>query len=226
MPLAVARRSCRSSNVTCWQTCLPRGWCGDRAGVERAVRREQPHLEWSTQPGVGDRGLPTPARPGAGRGLRRGGRRGLARPAGLGCHRVGRVRGGPGPRSAARPRRRSPGALGGSRTGGGRAADRGFDLVSAQYPALLHTPDHAPERALLSAVAPGGTLLVVHLAIDVKHGQAHGFAPADYVSLADVASLLDENWALEIDEERPRHIPTGAGAHHTRDVVLRARRLS
>jgi len=98
--------------------------------------------------------------------------------------------------------------------------------VSAQYPALLHTPDHAPERALLSAVAPGGTLLVVHLAIDVKHGQAHGFAPADYVSLADVASLLDENWALEIDEERPRHIPTGAGAHHTRDVVLRARRLS
>ena len=104
--------------------------------------------------------------------------------------------------------------------------DRGFDLVSAQYPALLHTPDHAPERALLSAVAPGGTLLVVHLAIDVKHGQAHGFDPADYVSLADVASLLDENWALEIDEERPRHIPTGAGAHHTRDVVLRARRLS
>src|SRR5919112_1505491 len=48
--------------------------------------------------------------------------------------------------------------------------DRGFDLVSAQYPALLHTFDHAPERALLSAVAPGGTLLVVHHAIDLKHG--------------------------------------------------------
>jgi hypothetical protein len=103
--------------------------------------------------------------------------------------------------------------------------DRGFDLVSAQYPALLHTPDLAPERALLSAVAPSGTLLVVHHAMDVKHGQAHGFDPADYVSLADVASLLDENWALEVDEERPRHVATGAGAHHTRDVVLRARRL-
>jgi hypothetical protein len=103
--------------------------------------------------------------------------------------------------------------------------DRGFDLVSAQYPALLHTSDHAPERALLSAVAPGGTLLVVHHAIDVKHGQAHGFDPADYVSPADVASLLDEDWALEVDEQRPRHVATGAGAHHTRDVVLRARRL-
>jgi 2-polyprenyl-3-methyl-5-hydroxy-6-metoxy-1,4-benzoquinol methylase len=103
--------------------------------------------------------------------------------------------------------------------------DRGFDLVSAQYPALLHTPDLAPERALLSAVAPGGTLLVVHHAMDVKHAQAHGFDPADYVSLTDVASLLDENWALEVDEERPRHVATGAGAHHTRDVVLRARRL-
>ena len=78
---------------------------------------------------------------------------------------------------------------------------------------------------MLSAVASGGILLVVHHAIDVKHAQAHGFDPADYVSPADVASLLDEDWALEVDEERPRHIATGAGAHHTRDVVLRARRL-
>jgi len=103
--------------------------------------------------------------------------------------------------------------------------DRGFDLVSAQYPALLHTADHAPERALLSAVAPGGTLLVVHHAVDVKHAQAHGFDPAAYVTPADVASLLDEDWVLEVDEERPRHVTTGAGAHHTTDLVLRARRL-
>jgi hypothetical protein len=61
--------------------------------------------------------------------------------------------------------------------------------------------------------------------IDLKHGQAHGFDPADYLSPADVASLLDQDWALEVDEERPRHVATGAGAHHTRDVVLRARRL-
>ena len=37
-----------------------------------------------------------------------------------------------------------------------------FDLVSAQYPALLRTPDAAAERALLAAVAPGGVLLLVH----------------------------------------------------------------
>jgi 2-polyprenyl-3-methyl-5-hydroxy-6-metoxy-1,4-benzoquinol methylase len=103
--------------------------------------------------------------------------------------------------------------------------DRGFDLVSAQYPALVHSSDHAAERALLSAVAPGGTLLVVHHAVDVKHAQAGGFDPTGYVAPADVASLLDEDWALEVDEERPRYVATGAGAHHTTDVVLRARRL-
>src|SRR4029079_5002158 len=37
-----------------------------------------------------------------------------------------------------------------------------FDLVSVQYPALLRTPAHDAERALLDAVAPGGVLLVVH----------------------------------------------------------------
>lgn len=37
-----------------------------------------------------------------------------------------------------------------------------FDLVSAQYPALRRTPGNDAERSLLAAVAPGGTLLVVH----------------------------------------------------------------
>jgi hypothetical protein len=41
-----------------------------------------------------------------------------------------------------------------------------------------------------------------------------------------VAALLDEDWQLEVDEQRARIIPEGgAGAHHTDDVVLRARRL-
>ena len=35
-----------------------------------------------------------------------------------------------------------------------------FDLVSAQYPALLRTLDAAAERALLRLVAPGGILLL------------------------------------------------------------------
>ncbi len=101
-----------------------------------------------------------------------------------------------------------------------------FDLVSAQYPALLRTPGQDAERALLAAVAPGGTLLVVHHAdVDAEQARAHGFDPADYVGLPDVAALLGEGWRVEADERRPRRITGGAGAHHTHDVVLRARRL-
>jgi SAM-dependent methyltransferase len=101
-----------------------------------------------------------------------------------------------------------------------------FDLVSAQYPALLRTPGDDAERALLAAVAPGGTLLVVHHAdIDPEEAKARGFDPADYVGPADVAALLDDGWRVEVDEKRSRDIAGGAGAHHTHDLVLRARRL-
>jgi SAM-dependent methyltransferase len=101
-----------------------------------------------------------------------------------------------------------------------------FDLVSAQYPALLRTPGDDAERALLAAVAPGGTLLVVHHAdIDPEEAKARGFDPADYVGPADVAALLGDGWRVEVDEKRPREITGGAGAHHTHDLVLRARRL-
>lgn len=102
-----------------------------------------------------------------------------------------------------------------------------FDLVSAQYPALLRTPDAAAERALLSAVAPGGILLLVHHAgMDAQAASDSGFDPADYVWPSMVADLLDEDWLVEVDEQRPRVAPEGgAGAHHSNDVVLRARRL-
>ena len=103
----------------------------------------------------------------------------------------------------------------------------GFDLVSAQYPALLRTPTHEAERALLGAVAPQGHLLVVyHAEVDAEEAKAHGFDPDDYVSPADVASLLDDSWDVTFDERRPRHVATGAGARHTHDVVLHALRLS
>jgi thioredoxin reductase/SAM-dependent methyltransferase len=102
-----------------------------------------------------------------------------------------------------------------------------FDLVSAQYPALLRTENHEAENALLSAVAPGGVLLVVHHPPPSKEqADAHGFNPDDYVSPADVAALLDDRWRLEVDETRPRNVTTGAGSHHTQDIVMRARRLT
>src|ERR1700678_2351955 len=67
----------------------------------------------------------------------------------------------------------------------------GYDLVSAHYPALLHTPDRDAERRLLAAVAPRGHLLVVHHAdVDIEEAKAHGFDPAEYVSPSEVAQLL------------------------------------
>ncbi|MFH8803991.1 class I SAM-dependent methyltransferase [Streptomyces sp. NPDC017936] len=102
-----------------------------------------------------------------------------------------------------------------------------FDLVSAQYPALLRTPDAAAERALLAAVAPGGLLLLVHHAgMDTHQAHDSDFDPADYVWPSMVAARLDDDWVVEVDEQRPRAVPDGgAGAHHTHDLVLRARRL-
>ena len=103
-----------------------------------------------------------------------------------------------------------------------------FGLVSAQYPALLRTVNHDAERALLAAVAPGGTLLVVHHhpPIDAEQARAHGLDPDDYVTPGDVAALLDGRWRVEVNEIRARSVTAGAGSHHTHDLVLRARRVS
>lgn len=102
----------------------------------------------------------------------------------------------------------------------------GFDLVSAQYPALLRTPGADAERSLLAAVTPGGVLLVVHHAdVDVEHARAQGFDPADYVAPADVAALLDDRWRIDVDERRLRDVPAGPAGQHTHDLVLRATRL-
>jgi SAM-dependent methyltransferase len=128
-----------------------------------------------------------------------------------------------------------------------------FDLVSAQYPVLARTPEFIAERAVLDAVAPGGVLLFVHHAdmehrhehghdhghhhgdgSDDQHGEDHGgdstdeklFDPADYVWPTDLAASLGDDWVVEVDERRARVAPeSGAGAGHTDDLVLRARRL-
>jgi 2-polyprenyl-3-methyl-5-hydroxy-6-metoxy-1,4-benzoquinol methylase len=102
----------------------------------------------------------------------------------------------------------------------------GFDLVTVHYAALRRTPDDAVVRTLMRLVAPGGTLLVVHHAdIDVEEAKAHGCNPADFVSPDDVREALDENWVLQVNERRARHITGGAGAHHTHDIVVKAQRL-
>jgi 2-polyprenyl-3-methyl-5-hydroxy-6-metoxy-1,4-benzoquinol methylase len=101
-----------------------------------------------------------------------------------------------------------------------------FDLVTAFYPALLHSPDKGAQRALLAAVAPGGTLLVVHHAdVDVEKAKSYGFDPADYLSHDDVAGLLGDDWHVQIERRRPRETPAGLEGQHTRDDVVLARRL-
>jgi SAM-dependent methyltransferase len=106
-----------------------------------------------------------------------------------------------------------------------------FDLVNVQYPGLLHEQGRSL-AALLTLVAPGGTLLFVHHAdLAGEHADAHhdgvgpaGLDPADYLLPRDVYDGLDDAWTVEVFEERPRSVTAGAGAGHTVDLVLRARR--
>lgn len=91
----------------------------------------------------------------------------------------------------------------------------------------MRTPDAAAGRVLLAAVAPGGVLLLVHHAgMDAPQADNSESDPADYVWPSMVAALFDDDWKVEVDEQRPRTAPDGgAGAQHTDDVVLRARRM-
>jgi len=106
-----------------------------------------------------------------------------------------------------------------------------FDLVSAQYPVLMRTADATAERALLSALVPGGVLLLVHHAGMETHPAHNGGPdPADYVWPSMVAAFITDElkgeWEIECDEQRTRVAPeSGAGAHHADDRVLRARKL-
>jgi hypothetical protein len=101
-----------------------------------------------------------------------------------------------------------------------------FDLVSAQYPVLAKSPDLTAEHILMHAVATGGVLVIVHHAdFHVNEPLHDGVNPADYVGPWDVAPLLDDDWLIEVNENRQRTLTAGAGAHHTEDVVLIARRL-
>ena len=97
-----------------------------------------------------------------------------------------------------------------------------FDLVAASY---LPLHKEGPGLAhLLEAVAPGGTLFVVHHAeFDPERAKAHGFDPADYLTVDEIAADLGPGWEVGVHERRGREISGGAGAHHHEDVVLRAR---
>jgi SAM-dependent methyltransferase len=94
-----------------------------------------------------------------------------------------------------------------------------YDLVSLQYFPVRREPGHRALRALLDAVAPGGTLLIgSHHHAEVAHVRE----AAQYHTVHDVADLLGDEWTITVLEERARADPAPAGTHHTRDEVLRA----
>lgn len=97
-----------------------------------------------------------------------------------------------------------------------------FDLVSAQYPALRRTPEHDAERVLMSLVAPGGTLLFVHHDLAEVPDPGHF---ADHVMPEQVLAAIGPGWVLERHRGRERRVSGGAGSHHDRDIVVRARRM-
>ena len=107
-----------------------------------------------------------------------------------------------------------------------------FDLVSLQYGSFKRTPDQSGLRSLLDAVAPGGTLLVVHHDLtpllepmDVAT-QTRMYDPEAFVGVEEIATVLSadpETWHIEVHEARPRP-PGAASTHHVADVVLRAAR--
>jgi len=101
-----------------------------------------------------------------------------------------------------------------------------FDLVSLQYPALPKAGGDAAVRALLGTVRPGGVLLAVYHDLDDEHREhmkERGFDPADYVGVDDLASLLDDDFTVELREVAPRVDPP-PNTPHIADVILRARR--
>jgi SAM-dependent methyltransferase len=99
--------------------------------------------------------------------------------------------------------------------------DQSFDLVSAFY--LPIHRESSGLAALVEAVKPGGTLLVVHHAeFNPKHAKEHGFNPDDYLKVDEIAAELGSGWRIEKHQQQPRQVSGGAGAHHVEDVVLRA----
>lgn len=108
-----------------------------------------------------------------------------------------------------------------------------YDLVSAQF---MHLPLEQRQtlfRDLASAVAAGGTLLIVaHDERDVPTGHRWDI-PGMFYTAEEIAADLDPSaWDVQVRESRPREVASGHSDDHdhghttVHDVVLRAVRRS
>jgi len=97
-----------------------------------------------------------------------------------------------------------------------------FDLVTSFYVPLMR--EQEPIERLISLVAPGGTLLVVHHADFPQHHAAHGRDPEALASPALAAEILsgDNDWTLVVNERRERPATGTAGGYEGDDYVVRA----
>ncbi|TFB97832.1 class I SAM-dependent methyltransferase [Cryobacterium adonitolivorans] len=101
-----------------------------------------------------------------------------------------------------------------------------FDLVSAQFMHLPSVQRTTLFRRLASAVAAGGTLLIVGHDVSDSHHQGHT-PPADmFFTAAEVAASLDSAlWHVDVAESRPRATKDPGGTVITlTDAVVSARR--
>lgn len=102
-----------------------------------------------------------------------------------------------------------------------------FDLVCTHYVHTSGSPQELFER-LATAVAPGGTLLIVgHAPSDHLSSHAHGSSSAHvHVTAEDIAAGLDPGrWEVQVAEGRSRQAIGPNGSEVTlEDTVLRARR--
>ena len=97
-----------------------------------------------------------------------------------------------------------------------------FDLVSSFYAPL--PVEHEPIARLMSLVAPGGTLLIVHHADFPEHHAARPGDVATMLSPALAAEFLsgDNDWTLRVNETRERAVEGGSGTLHGDDYVVKA----
>lgn len=102
-----------------------------------------------------------------------------------------------------------------------------YDLVSAQF---MHLPDPARTtlfRSLATAVAPGGTLLIVgHDASDFDENSGHRAHLVEKMfTIYDVfTAIKGEGLHIDVAESRQRSTPVRGGADFLHDVVVKASR--
>ncbi|MCB0879339.1 MAG: class I SAM-dependent methyltransferase [Thermoleophilia bacterium] len=104
--------------------------------------------------------------------------------------------------------------------------DARFDLVTMHYVQLPPGELEPVYRRAAELVAPGGSLLVV--GHDVGDHAHTGHGPSDhakYFTGSDVTAMLEpDDWAIEVDELRPRTVLRHGETMQIHDVVVLARR--